>query len=125
MNKILVIDDDKSIRGLITEEMKHQRYDISKVIYAFDGNEGMEKYIKFRPEFVFLDMQMPGINGFETFKRIKDFDSDANVFLMTGYGVENETADAIKLGLKGYISKNDNYIIMVVSLIIAMLKMEG
>lgn len=124
MNKILVIDDDKSIRDLIIEEMKHQRYDISGVIYAFDGNEGVEKYIKFRPKFVFLDMQMPGTNGFETFKRMKDFDSDVNVFLMTGYGVENETVDAIKLGLKGYISKNGGYITMIVSLIIAILKME-
>lgn len=124
MNKILVIDDDKSIRGLIIEEMEYQRYDISEVIYAFDGNEGVEKYIEFRPKFVFLDMQMPGINGFETFKKIKDFDSDANVFLMAGYGVENETADAIKLGLKGYISKNGGYITMIASLIIAILKME-
>lgn len=125
MNKILVIDDDESIHELITEEMEFQGFDISEVLHAFNGNDGVEKYMEFRPRFVFLDMRMPGINGFDTFEKIKDFDPSANVFLMAGYGVEDETVDAIKLGLKGYISKNDNYIIMVVSLIIAMLKMEG
>lgn len=123
MPKILIIDDDVSIHDLIDEEIECQGYGPENIIHAYCGMEGFEKFVLYSPKFVLLDMRMPGIDGFETYKLIKDNDPDANVMLMTGYAEDMGTHDAIRLGVKGYISKNsENYMSMIVSLIVAILK---
>jgi DNA-binding NarL/FixJ family response regulator len=102
MKKILVIDDDVSMTRLLSEELKDHGVD---------------------PDAVVLDMRMPGINGLETFKKIKALDKRAEIFLTTGYAQDNMVEDMIKSGVDGYISKNsDQYIKMVASLIVAILE---
>ena len=118
MIKILVIDDDPSIEYLLNEEIRSAGGDVNVVAYASNGVDGVKKYGEYRPSFVFLDMKMPGMNGVETFEKIKEIDSYANVFVVTGYA-DGNAIDAIKMGVKGYISKSMNYIAMMASLIIA------
>lgn len=118
MKKILVIDDDVSVKVLLAEKIRSFGGTPDIVEYACSGEEGIEKYKDIKPMFVFLDMKMPGIDGLETFKRIEELDIGANVFLVTGYNDES-AADAIRLGVKGYISKKVDYISMMASLVIA------
>lgn len=118
MNKILVIDDDVSVEVLLRDRIRAFKGDPCIVEYALSGEEGIKKYKRMKPAFVFLDMKMPGIDGLETFRRIDDFDNSANVFVVTGYS-DDAAADAIRLGAKGYISKSMDYISMMASLVIA------
>jgi DNA-binding NarL/FixJ family response regulator len=118
MKKVLIIDDDISVKRLIREEIKEKGGNIDIMVCANSGKEGISKYIEIRPVFVFLDMRMPGSDGLETFKSIINFDRDANVFIVTGYP-EDSASDAIKLGAKGYISKSSCYVSMIASLVIA------
>lgn len=118
MDKILVIDDDVSVKVLLRDRILSFKGNPEIVEYALSGEEGVDKYMAMKPVFTFLDMKMPGIDGLETFRRIDDFDNSANVFVVTGYSDE-EAATAIRLGAKGYISKNMDYISMMASLIIA------
>lgn len=118
MDKILVIDDDVSVKVLLRDRILSFKGNPEIVEYALSGEDGVDKYMAMKPVFVFLDMKMPGIDGLETFRRIDDFDNSANVFVVTGYSDE-EAANAIRLGAKGYISKNMDYISMMASLIIA------
>ena len=125
MNKILVIDDDISLHELITEELECIGIDPDIVVFASNGEDGVEEYKRIDPLCVLLDMRMPGISGLETFNRIKEFDKNANIFLMTGYVQDCDIDDMIKHGLDGYISKDcDNYIKMLSSLIIAILELD-
>ncbi len=125
MSKVLIIDDDSYVHSLLDEEIKFQGCGTKDVIHAYSGSEGVEKFAIYKPKFVILDMRMNGMNGLETFKLINNNDENANVYLVTGYAQDAATHDAIRLGVKGYISKNNpNYIRMVVSLIISMLNFE-
>lgn len=117
-NKILVIDDDASLKILLTERIRDFGGRQDCVEYALSGEEGIEKYKDIMPIFTFLDVRMVGISGMETFKMILAFDENANVFVVSGYPDES-TTDAIKLGAKGYISKSGCYISMIASLVIA------
>lgn len=119
MKKILVIDDDSSVKVLLRDRIRKFGGNPDIVEYACNGEEGIEKYKDIKPAFVFLDMKMPGIDGLETFRRIEDFDDSANVFVVTGYD-DDSAANAIRLGVNGYISKNIDYISMMASLVIAL-----
>lgn len=126
MAKVLIIDDDAAVHHLIDDEIKFQGGKVKDIIHAYDGMSGVEKFAINKPKFVILDMRMNGLNGLETYKLIKKDDESANVYLVTGYAQDEITHDAIRSGVKGYISKNNsNYIRMVVSLIISMLNFEG
>jgi DNA-binding NarL/FixJ family response regulator len=125
VSRILIIDDDPAIHRLLDEEIISQGGEIKDIIHACDGMEGLEKFVLYKPKFVILDMRMNGLDGLETLKLIKDSDKNANVYLVTGYGKEYKTYEAIRVGVKGYISKNSpNYIRMIGSLIISMLNFE-
>jgi len=122
MKKVLVIDDDISMARLISEELKDQGADPDDVVFVNSGEEGVEEYKRIIPVCVLLDMRMPGIGGPETFKRIKAFDENAEIFLITGYVQDAYIDDMIKSGVDGYISKDGtHYIKMIASLIVALL----
>jgi CheY-like chemotaxis protein len=123
MSQILIVDDDDTLPTLISEELSLRGIDPDVVVFASSGEDGIEEYKKIAPMCVLLDMRMPGINGAETFERIKEFDNDASVILMTGYIQDKLVDNMIKHGVDGYISKSCNhYIQMVGSIIIAILE---
>lgn len=123
MKKILVIDDDVSMTRLLSEELKDRGVDLDAVVFVNNGKKGIEEYKRIVPLCVLLGMRMPGINGLETFKKIKALDESAEIFLTTGYTQDNMIEDMIKSGIDGYISKNsDQYIKMIASLIVALLE---
>jgi two-component system invasion response regulator UvrY len=121
---VLVIDDDVLIHRLIKEEIKdYPGIPDLNVIYATTGETGIEKYIKYKPELVLLDMHLPGIDGLEITKRLMKLNPDINIFLLTSYVTDPNTIKAIEQGARGFISKNDSYISSIVAFIIAMLRL--
>ena len=80
--KILVVDDEKDIRELFEEYLTKKGYAV-KAAKDGPGAISMTDVEKF--DFIFLDIKMSGLNGVETFKRIKNKDPNACVVIMTGY----------------------------------------
>ncbi len=82
MKKILLVDDEEGIQMLYREELEEEGY---KVISAYTGEEGLEKFKAESPDLVILDIQMPGINGIETLRQMKMKNPKLPVILSSAY----------------------------------------
>ncbi len=102
MAKILIIDDDQSIRDTLTNYLKKKNFEIFS---AKDGIEGFDKIKKYRPDLVISDIRMPGINGLELLKMIKEFDNRINVIIMTAFDDMQSTIKAMQDGAYDFIEK--------------------
>ena len=83
MKCIMVVDDEENIRFLYKEELIDEGYE---VILASSGNEALELLKKNKPDLITLDIKMPGMDGIETLRRIKEIDKNMPVILCTAYG---------------------------------------
>ncbi len=81
--KIMVVDDEENIRFLYKEELSDEGYD---VILASSGKEALDLLKTSRPDLITLDIKMPGMDGIETLRKIKEIDKDIPVILCTAYG---------------------------------------
>jgi len=83
MKKILVVDDEENIRFLYKEELTEDGYDVA---LAGSADEALERLKTEKPDLVTLDIKMPGMDGIETLRKIKEIDKDVPVILCTAYG---------------------------------------
>ena len=101
--KILVCDDDKAVSNFLGRFLKKEGY--IQVDIALSGEEALEKITKDRHQLVLLDIRLPGMDGLQVLKRIKEIDNNITVIMITGF-VDIESADqAKKLGAYDYIVK--------------------
>lgn len=84
---VLIVDDDLSLLETTAYMVETLGYD---VITAQNGLEAVEKYKEITPALVFMDVKMPIMDGFDAFFKIKDFDSDAKVVLITAYTMDEK-----------------------------------
>lgn len=82
---ILVIDDDRAVRDAFELALADEGYDFSA---CEGGLEGLESAARRRPDLVFLDLKMPGIDGVETLRRLHAFDSTIRVYIVTAFAQE-------------------------------------
>jgi len=83
MKKILVVDDEEFIRELYRDELVEEGY---RVELAENGAEALAKMGTFRPDLVTLDVKMPGLDGIEVLRRIREKDASVPVLLVTAFG---------------------------------------
>lgn len=102
MDKILIIDDDESIRKTLESYLKKLSY---AVFTASNGIEGIETAEKEHPDLVITDIRMPGADGFEVLKRVKEIDDHIHVIIITAYDDMNSTVKAMQKGAYDYIEK--------------------
>lgn len=102
MNTILVIDDDDQLRRSFCKLLKEEKY---AVISAASGEAGIELVKDNILDLVILDMCLPGINGMETFKRIKKIDTKLPIIIITAYGTTQIAIEATKMGAYDYVLK--------------------
>ncbi len=102
MEKILIIDDDQSIRDTLTNYLKKKNHEIFS---AENGEEGLEKVKQHHPDLVISDIRMPGMNGLEMLKLIKAYDEHINVIIMTAFDDMQSTVKAMREGAYDYIEK--------------------
>jgi len=100
---ILVVDDDKNICKMIEINLRKEKlYDIKSVT----SGEACLKFIREQiPDLVLLDIQMPGIDGIETLKRIRDEDPRIPVVMMSAHGTIEKAVESMKLGAYDFITK--------------------
>lgn len=85
LSNILVIDDDPAVRGAFKLILEDDGYVVRE---AENGLEGIEMVKQSRPDLIFLDLRMPGIDGVETLRRLKAFDPGLNVYIVTAFAAE-------------------------------------
>ncbi len=100
--KILVIDDEPDIGWLFSKILSEEGY---KVLTSLNGEEGISKIKKEKPDLVFLDLKLPGMDGMEILKEIRTFDKDLLVIVLTAYETVKTAVEAMKLGAYDYLSK--------------------
>ena len=83
MKRILVVDDEESIRELYRAELAEEGYEVD---LAGDGLQALRRLDAFRPDLVTLDVKMPGIDGIETLRRIREKHPTVPVILVTAFG---------------------------------------
>lgn len=99
---VLVIDDEKNIRMTLEKALQGAGYDVET---AINGENGLEKMEEEQFPVMLLDMKLPGINGMEVLREIKDMDYKTRVIMITGYGSIDTAVEAMKLGAVDYLRK--------------------
>ncbi len=92
VNKILVIDDDPSVRSVYKLILEDDGFTVSE---AENGLHGIEMVSADRPDLIFLDLRMPGIDGVETLKRLKTIDKTLDIYIVTAFA--NEFMEQLKV----------------------------
>ncbi len=102
MAKILVIDDEKSIRNSMKEILAFEGHE---VVLAENGMEGVVAVKTEKPEIIFCDIKMPKMEGIEVLQRIKEFTPEIPVIMISGHGTIDTAIEAIKKGAYDFIEK--------------------
>jgi two-component system NtrC family sensor kinase len=101
--KILVVDDGQHVRDFLAEYiLGPQGYTI---VMAFDGQDGLEKAIKEKPDLMIVDNQMPRLSGIELLRTLRDRQIDIPAILTTAYGSEETAVEAFRIGVRDYVIK--------------------
>lgn len=100
--KILVVDDEEDILKLLSAALGSEGYE---VVTAIDGQEGMERFQESEPDLVVTDMKMPGKDGLQLLREIKESGSDIDVIILTGHSDEATAIDCLRNGAYDYLVK--------------------
>lgn len=98
-----LIVDDAAIMRIRLREILDSDYAI--VAEAGDGEEAIEKYQEFSPDFVTLDITMPRTNGLDALKRLMERDANARVVIVSAVGQKRIVIEALKMGAVDFIIK--------------------
>jgi len=102
-HNILVVDDDKNICKMIEINLRKEKsYEVS---VATNGEACLKHIRENSPDLVLLDIQMPGIDGIETLKRIRDQDTIIPVVMMSAHGTIEKAVQSMRLGAYDFITK--------------------
>ncbi len=100
---ILVIDDDEAFRDELREQLAEAEG--FRVTAAADGEEGLECAREGRLDLVILDVDMPGMNGIETCRRLREQGVKVPIIMLTGRSGEADTVGALDGGANDYVTK--------------------
>jgi DNA-binding response OmpR family regulator len=99
--RVLVIDDDDDIRGLVVELLQRAGLEVDQ---ASDGRAGLRAFHQTPVDLVLLDVSMPELDGWQTLERIRDL-SDVPVMMLTARGAELERVRGLQAGADDYMVK--------------------
>jgi len=102
MHRVLVVDDERHIRWVISRALKAEDLEVVEFENGTDFLENLEKH---RPDLVILDLKMPGIDGLEVLRRVKERQRDLPVIMITAHGTIETAIEAMKMGAHDYITK--------------------
>ena len=103
--KILVTDDSKMARKMVVKILNDVLNENVEVFEGQNGQEAFDLYKEHLPEIVFLDLTMPVMNGFEALSKIKEFDKNAKVVIISADIQKLSMDKALQLGAFNFIKK--------------------
>ncbi len=101
-SKLLIVDDERQFVRTLSERLRLR--EIGSVI-AYDGETALDMIKEEEPEVMILDLKMPGIDGLEVLKRVKQTNPHIEVIILTGHGSEADKELCMKLGAFAYLEK--------------------
>ena len=104
-DRVLLVDDEESFVEILGKRLRARglRVDTSN-----SGEEALEKVKTREFDVIVLDLAMPGMDGIETLKRLRQFDPDLQIILLTGHGTIEKGVEATKLGAMEFLQKPAN-----------------
>jgi excisionase family DNA binding protein len=100
--RVLVVDDEASIRDLLAKTLALAEYDVD---LAADGRTALER-LRITPyDLLITDLRMPGVDGLTVIREARRLRTDIPVIIVTGYSSEASAIEAINLGVSGYLTK--------------------
>ena len=102
MPKILIIDDEKSIRNTLRDILTYEKFEVDE---AGDGAEGIKKAEGGGFDLILCDIKMPKMDGLEVLEKLNAINPDIPVVMISGHGTIETAVEAIKLGAYDFISK--------------------
>ncbi len=102
MKKILIIEDEENMIEGLRFNLEARDY---LVIAALDGETGLKKAAGEQPDLVILDLMLPGLNGYEVCKRLKETQPEIPIVMLTAKSQESDIITGLDLGADDYITK--------------------
>ena len=102
MAKLLFIDDEESVRKVFSISLRKEGYE---VLTAENGEKGLEVFMRENPPIALVDIKMPGMDGIEVLRRIKEMNPETEVIIITGHGDMDSAIKALKLDASDFLTK--------------------
>ncbi|MEQ1727833.1 MAG: response regulator [Vicinamibacterales bacterium] len=100
--RILVVDDEASIRELLAKTLALAEYDVD---VAADGRIALERMRVHPYDLLITDLKMPGVDGMSVIREAKRYNASLPIIIITGYSSESAAIEALNLGVSGYLTK--------------------
>ena len=106
MSRVLVVEDSDSACDLIRDFLESKGYD---VFLSRTGEDALAKVRELKPDVMLLDIVLPGIDGMEVLRRVRQFNDKIGIIMVTGINDESEAKEALKKGADNYLTKSINF----------------
>ncbi len=100
--RVLVVDDEASIRDLLSKTLALAEYEVDT---AGDGNAALERMRTAGYDLLIADLKMPGMDGLTLIRQAKKIKADLPIIIITGFSTESSAIEAVNLGVAGYLTK--------------------
>ncbi|MBI4475969.1 MAG: response regulator [Acidobacteria bacterium] len=100
--RILVVDDEASIREVLSKTLALAEYDVD---VANDGSSALERLRSGEYDLLITDLKMPGVDGLTVIREVRRSNPSMPIIIVTGYSTEAAAIEAINLGVNGYLTK--------------------
>ena len=102
MKTILIVEDDVSILRGLQDNLKFEGY---KTLSATEGHEGLRLALEESPDMLILDIMLPGLNGYDICRKVKDKKPEIPIIMLTARGKEVDKIAGLDLGADDYVTK--------------------
>ena len=99
---VLIVEDEQNIVDILSFNLEREGYD---TLEAYDGNTGLQLALEQNPDLVLLDLMLPGMDGFEVCRRIRETGSAVPILMLTAREEEADKVLGLELGADDYITK--------------------
>ena len=100
--RVLVVDDEESIRELLSKTLAIERYEVDT---AVDAAGALDRMRASDYDLLIADLKMPGMDGLTLIRKAKSLNADLRIIIITGYSSESSAIEAVNLGVNGYLTK--------------------
>ncbi|RKP48160.1 response regulator transcription factor [Trinickia fusca] len=107
MHRVVLVDDHPAMVFALTSILEREP-DMKVVGSANDGSEGLKCYRELRPDLLIIDLDIPGLNGFDLIRRVRATDDVVKILVMSSYPPELHAVRCQAVGANGYVSKSED-----------------
>jgi CheY-like chemotaxis protein len=104
--KVILVDDEKDFTLPMSFWFKSKGY---SVVVAFNGQDALKLIKDEKPDIAFMDLNMPGMDGIETLKRIREFNKEIPVIIISAYADPQKISELQPHGISGVFYKGEDF----------------